>query len=92
MFYDFSICKKCFMEGFEGGGLADVGNSKVWLGISETGVIGVRTGSKNIPCFCKGSSVRLERMGDWYEEEICFISDCSNGSWNWLFRMWFVWC
>ena len=51
MFYDFTIYRQCFMEGFEGGGLADVGNSKVWLGISETGVIGVRTGSENIPCF-----------------------------------------
>lgn len=43
-------------------------------------------GGKNIPCFCKGSSVRLERIGDWNEEEV-FINDNGVSSWTWEFRM-----
>ena len=43
-------------------------------------------GEKNIPCFCKGSSVRLERIGDWNEEEV-FINDNGVSSWTWELRM-----
>ena len=43
-------------------------------------------GEKNIPCFCNGSSVRLERIGDWNEEEV-FINDNGVSSWTWELRM-----
>ena len=56
VFYDFTICRQCFMEGFEGSSMAGVGNFKVCVGISKTGFIVVRTGGKSISYFCEGSS------------------------------------
>lgn len=38
-------------------------------------------GGKKVSCFCKGSSVRLERIGDWNEEEV-FINDNGVSSWT----------
>ena len=43
-------------------------------------------GAKKISCFCKGSSVRLDRIGDWNEEEV-FINDNGVSSWTWELRM-----
>lgn len=43
-------------------------------------------GGKEFSCFCKGSSVRLERIGDWNEEEV-FINDNGVSSWTWELRM-----
>lgn len=56
MFYDLAICRQCFMEGFEGSSMVGAGNSKVCAGISKTDFIVVRTGSKSVSDFCKGSS------------------------------------
>ena len=56
MFYDFTICRQCFMEVFEGSSMANAGNSKVCVGIRKTDFIVVRTGSKSVSYFCKGSS------------------------------------
>lgn len=54
--YAFTICRQCFMEGFEGGSMASAGNSEVCVGISKIGLIVVRIGSKSVSDFCKGSS------------------------------------
>ncbi len=43
-------------------------------------------GAKKFSCFCKGSSVRLDRIGDWNEEEV-FINDNGVSSWTWELRM-----
>ena len=43
-------------------------------------------GGKKFSCFCKGSSVKLERIGDWNEEEV-FINDNGVSSWTWELRM-----
>ena len=56
MFYDLAIGRQCFMECFEDSSMASTGNSEVCAGISKTDVIVVRTGSKSIFYFCKGSS------------------------------------
>lgn len=43
-------------------------------------------GAKKFSCFCKGSGVRLDRIGDWNEEEV-FINDNGVSSWTWELRM-----
>ena len=56
MFYDLAIGRQCVMEGFEYSSMANAGNSEVCVGIRKTDFIVVRTGSKSVSYFCKGSS------------------------------------
>lgn len=44
------------MEGFEGSSMAGASNAEVCVGISKTDFIVVRTGSKSVSDFFKGSS------------------------------------
>ena len=44
------------MEGFEGNSMAGAGSASVYVGTCQVDAVNVRTGSKSISYFCKGSS------------------------------------
>ena len=54
--FDDATCWKRNVDGVEGGSLAGASNAEVCVGISKTDFIVVRTGSKSVSDFCKGSS------------------------------------